>query len=72
MLQEGNRIKPAAAALPYSLFGYPEWIKLSKKFGWGMSKHQPMGGRLPGESVPALTYRQQLSLGTCCFSSPAD
>lgn len=51
MLQEGNRIKLAAAALPNNLF---EWIKLSKKFGWGMSKHQPMGGRLPGQSVPAL------------------
>lgn len=54
MLQEGNRIKLAAAALPKNLFEYPEWIKLSKKFGWGMNTHQPMGGRLPGQSVPAL------------------
>lgn len=53
MLQEGKRIK---LALPKSLFGYPEWIKFCKKFGWGMSKHQPVGGRLPGQSVPALTY----------------
>lgn len=69
MLQEGNRIKLAAAALPKGLFGYPERINLSEIFGWCISKHQPVRGRQPGQSVPALTYRQQLSLGSCCFSS---
>jgi len=55
MLWEGNGIKLVAATLPRSLFGCPEWIKVSEKWEWGISKHQPVGGK---QYVPSLAFRQ--------------